>query len=455
MLDRLSIRARLTAAFAAAMVTVLLFAGLFVYLRVGSDLSSTIDDALQSRTSTLIDLVTVRQKPPALQNARFVGGEEGFAQILTPRGGVLESTLPSGSGAALTPAEAERAAKGRLELNGRRVPGVEGEARILARPAPAGQATVVVVAGASTDDRRETLAGLARAFLLGGPLALLLASGLGYLVAGRALSPVEAMRSRAAEITLESSGERLPLPRAEDEIHHLGETLNTMLDRIEASLERERTFVADAGHELRTPLSILRTELELAGRQERSPEELRAAIGSAAEEVDRLSQLAEDLLVIARSDQGRLPIKRERVELRALLARVRDRFELRAAEAGREIVVSAPDGARAELDPLRIEQALGNLLDNALRHGGGEVRLSGRHDGGRALFDVSDGGGGFPAGFGEAAFERFSRGDEGRGGGGAGLGLAIAGAIAAAHGGEAELVGDGGPPTTVRLSIPG
>ena len=124
-------------------------------------------------------------------------------------------------------------------------------------------------------DREEALAGLAGAFLIGGPIALLLASGLGYLLAGRALAPVEAMRRRAAEITLERSGERLPLPRADDEIHDLGATLNTMLDRIEASLERERVFVADASHELRTPLAILRTELELAERQRRSPEELR------------------------------------------------------------------------------------------------------------------------------------------------------------------------------------
>ena len=120
------------------------------------------------------------------------------------------------------------------------------------------------------------------------------------------------MRRRAQEITLERSGERLPLPRAEDEIHHLGETLNLMLDRLEAGVQRERVFVDEASHELRTPLAILGAELELADRPERSPEDLRAAVGSAREEIDRLSQLAEDLLVIARFDQGQLPIARSR-----------------------------------------------------------------------------------------------------------------------------------------------
>src|SRR5205085_2643361 len=118
--------------------------------------------------------------------------------------------------------------------------------------------------------------------------------------------------------------------RADDEIHRLGATLNEMLDRIEGSLERERVFVADASHELRTPLANLRTELELANREGRDSDEMRSALRSAADETERLTQLAEDLLVIARSDQGRLPIKRERIGLSTLLERVRDRFTRRA-----------------------------------------------------------------------------------------------------------------------------
>ena len=202
-----------------------------------------------------------------------------------------------------------------MRVDGVEVAGLDGEARVLAQPASSAEGDFVVVAGASTGDRSEALAGIAGAFLIGAPLALLLAGALGYLLATRALAPVEALRRRADAITLRRSGDRLPLPETEDELHRLAATLNAMLDRIEASLDRERVFVADASHELRTPLAILRAELELAGRPDRTVEELRAALASATEEVDRLSRLAEDLLVIARADQGRLPIKREPVEL--------------------------------------------------------------------------------------------------------------------------------------------
>ncbi|MGZ5321897.1 MAG: sensor histidine kinase, partial [Solirubrobacterales bacterium] len=307
----------------------------------------------------------------------------------------------------------------------------------------------VVVVGASTQDREETLVGLRAAFGVGAPVAILLASGLGFLLAGRALAPVEALRRRAAEITLERSGERLPLPASEDEIHRLAATLNEMLDRIESSLERERVFVADASHELRTPLAILRAELELAGKPGRSPEELRAALASAAEEVERLTRLAEDLLVIARSDQGRLPVKREPVRLDELLERVRGRFASRAEAEGRSIAAEAPSGAEAELDSLRMEQALGNLVDNALRHGRGTVRLAASRNGQRAELSVADEGTGFPEAFAPRAFERFTRADEGRTGGGAGLGLAIVRAVARAHGGDASADG-----ARVRISVP-
>jgi signal transduction histidine kinase len=453
MLGRLSIRAKLTAAFAAALIVVLALAGVFVYLRVASGLMETIDDGLAARANDLAALVEEPgDDPPELSGGLFEG-EEGFAQILTPGGRVIASTLEPGSGSMLDPEQVEQAAGGSVRFD-RQVPGVEGEARVLARPASSAGASPIVVAGSSTDDRREALSGIVGAFLIGAPAALVIASLLGYLLAARSLAPVEAMRRRAREITLERSGERLPLPRADDEVHRLGETLNTMLDRIEASLERQRVFVADASHELRTPLAVLRAELELADRSDRTPEELRAALRSAGEEVERLSRLAEDLLVVARSDQGRLPINPERVELDALLERVRRRFGRRAGGGGREIVVDTPAGLEAELDVLRIEQALGNLVDNALRHGSGAVRVSARRDDCSLTIEVSDTGSGFPPGFETEAFERFTRADDGRTGGGAGLGLAIVQAIATAHGGRATIAGSEEPATAVRISVP-
>ncbi len=457
MIGRLSIRARLAAAFAAALLLVLAAAGAFVYLSVQDDLNSSLDDALRSHADDVAALVGNRgDRPQQLGGGPIARAEdkEGFSQIVSPRGRIVATTLAPGTGLALDQGEIDRAAREPVFVE-HAVPGVEGEARILGRPASSEGQTFVVVVGSSTDDGNETLAGLAHAFLIGAPLAIVLASGLGYLLAGRSLAPVEAMRRRAQEITAERSGERLPLPRAEDEIHHLGETLNLMLDRLEAGIRRERVFVSDASHELRTPLAVLGAELELADRSERSPEYLRAAVGSAREEIDRLSRLAEDLLLIARFDEGRLPIARQPVQLRALLERVRDRFARRASSAQREIAVDVAPGSPVDLDPFRVEQALGNLVENALRHGDGKVQLSARRQDGFVVLEVSDQGSGFAAGFEDEAFERFTRADPGRGGGGAGLGLAIVRAIAVAHGGRVSAVsGSGNSTTTLQVRLP-
>src|SRR5205823_1315540 len=158
---------------------------------------------------------------------------------------------------------------------------------------------------------------------------------------GLSLRPVEAMRRRAAAISGENIESRLPVPRTRDEIQRLGETLNGMLGRIEAVLRREQEFVADAGHELRTPLALVRTELELALRQGASADELRDAIRNAAQEVDRVIQLAEGLLLIARSDRGELQLRREGIEAAALLEAVAQRYRWRG-----EITIASSDGLR-------------------------------------------------------------------------------------------------------------
>ena len=187
-----------------------------------------------------------------------------------------------------------------------------------------------------------------RAVLLtGGPIALLLAALAGYGLATAALRPVGAMRGEAAEISRLGSGRRLTVPPAGDELSRLGGTLNEMLDRLEKSAERERGFVASASHELRTPLALLKAELELALREGRSAEELRDAVASAAGESDRLVQLAEDLLVLARADEGRLPVRPERLDTAELLSSTARRFESRAAEAGRELRVVPGEGLDA------------------------------------------------------------------------------------------------------------
>ena len=292
------------------------------------------------------------------------------------------------------------------------------------------------------EERDETLSSLLGLLLVGGPLALAAATFAGWLLAGAALRPVEAMRRRAAAISADTTGERLPVPAAEDEVRRLGTTLNEMLDRLDAGLARERRFVADASHELRTPLALLRTELELALRRPRTPEEQEAALRSAAEEVDRLVRLAEGLLLLATAEE--VALQRTRFSVRGLLDDVARRFGAEVGEAEGEL----------EADRVRLEGAVGNLVANALAHGAPPVRLDATRAGDRIVLRVTDAGPGFPPGFLERAFERFARADDARTEGGAGLGLAIAAAVARAHGGEATARNLAGGGAEVALALP-
>jgi two-component system, OmpR family, sensor kinase len=443
--SRLPIRVRLTAAFALAMVLVLAAAGLFVYLRLKDDLDESLDAALGARAAAVAGSGDASAGAPEEE-------DEGFAQVLSGTGEVLETEGGTGD-RVLTEAERARAAAGaRLTLE-RAVPGLEGTVRILA--GPASDDTVFTV-GQSLDDRDETLSGVVASFAIGGPIAVLLASLVGYLLATAGLRPVEAMRRRAGEVSLTHEGERLPLPAAHDEVRRLGETLNEMLDRLRRSFDRERRFVADASHELRTPVAVIKAELEAALRAGGHDAQVREALVAALEECDHLAQLAEDLLVVARAAEGELPVRREAIEVRPLLEGVRARFGDRAREHGRELRVDGGNGLLVEGDDLRLRQALGNLVDNALRHGAGDVVLRARPteaDGGVEL-EVADDGPGFDADLAGRAFERFARGDAARTRGGTGLGLAIVRAIAEAHGGRAEIVTDGHPGVTVRLWLP-
>jgi signal transduction histidine kinase len=244
------------------------------------------------------------------------------------------------------------------------------------------------------------------------------------------------------------------MPDADDEIRRLGETLNGMLGRLEAAIERERAFVDDASHELRTPLAMHKTELELALRYAKTPEEMRAAISSAIVEVDRLIELAEDLLVLARSADGKLALDLRRVRVAELLGDVRERFAFRMNEEGRSLVIASADGLTVEGDRLRLEQALTNLVENAIEHGRGEITIRANVADGELAIHVEDRGPGFAPDFIGRAFERFSRGDSSRGGEGTGLGLAIVEAIARAHRGSAHAANRDGVGADVWIELP-
>ena len=421
----LPIRVRLTLAFAVVMAAVLAGMGTFVYVRVGNALSASVDQALNAQAR---EAVGHAREGHGLVDRDSAGGTT-LAELVTPAGVVVRSS-PVHLSRLVPRHDVVRVVAGQQQRGSISLAHPSGDWRYLAVPAGGG----VVVVARSLEPREESLQRLFEELLIASPLALLIASLAGYGLAAAALRPVEAMRRRAEAVSAREPG-RLPVPPARDEISRLATTLNEMLGRLEAAFEHERRFVADASHELRTPLSMLRTELELALRRPRSHDELEAAVRSAAQEVDRLSLLAEDLLLIARSDQGALPIRPERVRVDELFATVEDRFSTRAREGGHEVGVHRTS-AFVDADPVRVAQALANLVDNALVHGDGAVDLFAVERDDVVELHVTDTGPGFPVGFLELAFDRFSRADDARSRSGSGLGLSIVALIARAHGGS-------------------
>jgi signal transduction histidine kinase len=429
--------------------------GAFLYSRLDADLNRSLDQGLRSRAQDLG--ATVGRPGVSLARADRAGlveHGESYVQLIGPDGRVLDATRSLHARSTLSPAELARARQGTLLLDRGPVPGLDEPSRLLATPLERDGRRLVLVVGATLGDRAEALASLRNWLLIGGPIALLLVSLAGYLVAGAALRPVESMRRRAASISAERPGDRLPVPPASDEVRRLGDTLNEMLGRLEDALARERRLVADAGHELRTPLTLLKTELELALRHGGSVEELEGSIRSASQEAERLSRLAEDLLLLAQADQGQLGPEPGATDVDAACATVAARFAQRAELEGRPLLTEVPAGLAVRGDRLQLEQALGNMVDNALRHGAGPVVLSAVEADERVELHVRDGGHGLSPAFLPRAFERFSRADEARGRGGAGLGLAIVQTVARASGGTAHIANHAGGGADVWLSLP-
>lgn len=437
-MTRMPIRLRVTLAFTAAMTLVLASFGAFIFINSANQLDEAIDDNLEVRTADLASVAASdgRGNVTSLQE---LDPEDSFAQIVGGDGSVTYSTSQTSDSSVLSRSELAAARSVQSTFEREELEGLDGSIRILATPIEGTDSASVAVVGATLEDRDESLRNLALLLGVGGPVALLLAGLAGYLVAGRALAPVERMRGDAASITASAAGDRLAIPAADDELRRLATTLNEMLGRLEAGIERERRFVDDASHELRTPLALHKTELELAQRYAKDETELRAAIASGIVEVDRLAQLADDLLVVARSGEGGLDLDVTDLKAADLLATIATRFAARAESAHRSVEVASGTGVHLRGDRLRLEQALTNMVENALRHGAGRVVLTAEKRSGATRLHVGDEGIGFPADFRGQAFERFSRGDAARGRGGAGLGLAIVDAIATAHGGSAGI----------------
>jgi two-component system OmpR family sensor kinase len=452
-LAHLTIRVKLTLGFLAAMTLVLAATGAFLYVRFAGELNHAIDRGLRSQVDSVRTLIG--QTDTGLRDGgRGLNAQrQSFAQVLYG-GRVLDFTVPL-SRPLLDGATLRRAARGPVTVERAAVPGVRTPVRLRAAPVTGqdGRHELAIV-GIAVTDRDHALSVLAALLVAGGAGALLLAGAVGFGLSTLALRTVESMRRRASGISLNDPGGRLPVPHAQDELWRLATTLNAMLARNEQAFARERAFVADASHELRTPLTILHTELELAMRAGSTPPEIRRAMASATEESERLSNLAEDLLLVARSDHGELSPRSGPHSAAELLAHIEPRLAAQARDQGRALRIEPTSGITLEGDAALIERALENLVDNALRHGDGTIVLSTRAVADGVELHVGDHGGGFEAGFLPGAFERFARGARSRAQEGSGVGLAVVRSIARAHGGEAHARNDPGGGADVWLTLP-
>jgi signal transduction histidine kinase len=447
-LKRLPVRWRLTLAFASVMAVVLTATGLFVHARLASNLDASIGRGLQARAGDIAALA--QQSESGLSESDSEGASRrhipGLAQLVDSSNHVIDRT-PGLPAAPLLPQAALRQAH-----NGRRVMREvrlgDASVRLLAEPVRAQDQQLVVIVGQSLEDRARALDNLVNVLLIGCPAALLLASLAGYVLTGAAFAPVEAMRRRAAEISMDDLGQRLPAGAGDDELGRLGRTLNEMLERVDAAVARERTFVADASHELRNPLAMLRTELELIGRERPAGVALQRSVGSAIEETDRLSRLADDLLLLARADEHQLEAHPQLVPAVELLRAAADRA------GDPRVTVDASDGVLVRADSGRVGQALDNLLANALRYAEREIVVTVRAADGAAEVHVLDDGPGFAPDFLPRAWERFARADAGRTDDGAGLGLAIVRTIAELHGGTSGAANRPGGGADVWIELP-
>jgi signal transduction histidine kinase len=443
-----------TLAFAVGMAVVLAALGAFLYLRVGADLMHGVDMELRSRAQVILG--AVRSRDPALVRSsagELIDPDEAFAQVLDRNGRILD-TSPAVASSPMLDARMLLPNAGPTFIS-THVRGVQDPARLLAVPAGRGPTPGYVVVGATLGDRNDALARLLLELAIGGPVALLFVSFAGWLLAGAALRPVERMRREADAISLAEPARRLAVPGTRDELDRLGATLNSMLDRLHGSLQREQQFLDEASHELRTPLGVLRMELDLALSRARTTEELQEALRQASTETDRLVRLAEDLLVLSRTREGSLPVHRRETSVRPLLEQVARAGRGRAGDEGVVVDTDCEEDVIARIDPDRIRQALDNLVDNAIRHAGsgGRVMVSASRADGSMRLLVRDTGPGFPQDVLQQGPKAFARGNGPRGTQRSGLGLAIVGAIAEAHGGTLLLWNPSGGGASAALDV--
>ncbi len=398
------------------------------------------------------DAVALLAAEDALPDPLPVAGGQVRVQVIDAQGRVRAASIDADRLVPMArPEWLDTGRRQRLDVPAERV-GLRGPVRVVAVPAGTAADPLTVLVARSMADVRQSTHVVRTILLVAFPLLVVVLAGVAWRVVGATLRPVEALRRGAEEITGRAGAGRLPVPASADEIHRLAVTLNGMLDRLESARARQRAFVSDAAHELRSPLANIRTELEVAQRlADRT--DWTAVTANLLADTERLSRLVDDLLLLARLDE--MPAARGTgpVDLAVLVTEVAARYPAPPVR-----VVSSPGPLWTAGNEAELRRVLANLVDNAVRHARGSVVLAAEpHDAAYHLVTVTDDGPGIPTADRGRVFGRFTRLDDGRGreDGGAGLGLAIVRELVRRAGGTITLADADGPSgLRVRLLLP-
>jgi signal transduction histidine kinase len=448
-LSRLTLRARLMLIGVSGVAVSLGLGGALLYGVLGLALHRTIDAQATTGAREVAALVDRGQLPDPLP----VSGAQ-VAQVVDAHHRVLSASLGADKlTSLLRPAELSRAGQGEtITVPGSRV-GLSGPLRVVALKAGRSRAAVTVVVGQQAGNVAQSQRVLRDSLLIAYPLLLLVLALIAWYVIGWTLQPVEALRRGAERISGSGDEERLPVPVSTDEIAALATTLNDMLDRLSEAHARQRAFVADAAHELRSPLTSLRTQLEVAQHVGDDS----ALVADTLSEVRRLAALTEDLLLLAKSGGSAVPVPVETFAVAGLL----DEVVARRADSRVPVtLLPAPSRLSVTANRDELRRVLDNLVDNAVRHAASRVELAASEVGARTLLTVVDDGPGVDPADRERVFDRFARLDDARDrdAGGAGLGLAIVRELLRRVGGTVRLdaasPGDASPGLRVEVLLP-
>lgn len=444
------LRMRLTLWYGTALALILIVFGGALYAVLAHGLWDQIDRSLEETASVAVRALEQHRVGPflpfedlAAEFPELAVLEKSF-QIFSPAGKVtIQSPNLGRLDIPLSRTALEAALNGRATYESARFPGGSSY-RLLSVPIILdGALANIIQVGTSLRPVEEMLQRLLLVLLVSLPAALAIALGGGWFLAGRALRPVEAITLAARRIAAGDWTQRLTVSQAQDEIGRLSATFNDMIARLEASFRQVRQFSADASHELRTPLTIMKGETELALRRTRPAEDYRLVLESTLEEIERMTQIVDELLFLSRADLGEVPIESAPVRLDALVEEVQRQAAVLGQELDVQILVGTVEPVTVQGDELRLREMLLNLVDNAVKYSrpGGKVELALARDGAMARLSVSDQGIGISVEAQARIFDRFYRADDARAHAkkGTGLGLSICKWIVEAHHGRIEV----------------